>query len=323
MSNDQTSATRVAILMPVFNDWQSLRELLPRIDQALEQGRLDGEILVVDDGSTEPPPADLLQNTLRRIQKVDVLELTCNLGHQRAIAVGLTQLAQGPDDRILIVMDGDGEDMPEDMTGLVRKLQSQPNTDVVFAERLRRSESLVFRLGYAAYRWMHWLLTGIPVRFGNFSAIKTAAARHLVFASALWNHYAAAVVHSRLRYDMIPTARGQRFAGRSNLNLVQLMAHGFGALSVFSERVCGRLFALATTLVVLTGAAVALMLAAGTLSPALAVVLGSLALLVVLTLLLSIIALIALRSFPSFIPARDAPTFIKSVRTLSIMRADS
>ncbi len=319
MSNQESSsgAQKCVVITPVFNDWGSLKRLLAQLDEALSASDLQADVLIVDDASTEPPPGNLWDDALKSIERADVLTLACNLGHQRAIAVGLVHAAGRASEDVLVVMDGDGEDLPADVPKLVRRLHEDTAADVVFAERHRRSESFLFRCGYAAYRLMHWLLTGVRVRFGNFSAIRASALRQLVYHSALWNHYAAAVVRSQLAYATIPTARGRRFEGESKLNLSQLMVHGFSALSVFSGVVCSRLFTLSLALVALGGVGALAAVYTGSLSWPVALLGGALAALIFIAFILGVIALIALRSAPSFIPVRDAGAFIRSVEPVS------
>jgi glycosyltransferase involved in cell wall biosynthesis len=305
----------VTILTPVFNDWISLRTLLMDLDNVWEGQTRPLHVVIVNDGSTETAPDDWRPAGLRHIPRVTLLECACNLGHQRAIATGLTYVAQSIPSGLLVVMDSDGEDRPSDVPALLQALEADLATDVMFAERKRRSESFWFRAGYHTYRTLHWLLTGIGVRFGNFSALRIRSVSPLIHQGALWNHYAAAVVRSRLRYKSIPTTRGYRYEGRSKLNAPHLVAHGFGALSVFYDVVCARLSAAASAIVGVAGLLMIGLWAAGGVSWPVVVIGGLMAALLMLLLLLNVIALVALRSAPSFIPARDASAMIKDVRT--------
>jgi hypothetical protein len=106
---------------------------------------------------------------------------------------------------------------------------------------LRRSEGWFFRLCYFAYRSLHRLLTGIPVRVGNFSVVPFARLNTLVVVSDLWNHYAASIFKARIPYELLPAARGLRLYGKSKLNFVGLVIHGLCAISVFAEIVGVRL----------------------------------------------------------------------------------
>ncbi|HEX2091590.1 MAG TPA: glycosyltransferase [Longimicrobiaceae bacterium] len=228
-------------MIPVFDDWASLALLLPRLDAALASTGEEAEVLVVNDGSTLPAPSDLVGFTPRALRTVRVLELHRNLGHQRAIAIGLTYVHTHLPGRTLVVMDGDGEDAPEDVPRLLARFQEEDGRKVVFAGRKKRSESLVFVVFYHLFRGLHLLLTGHSVRVGNFSVLPPQALRTLVVVSELWNHYAAAVYKARIPRSVIPTERGTRIAGRPTMNFPALVTHGLSAMSVFGEAIGARL----------------------------------------------------------------------------------
>ena len=303
----------LVIITPVFNDWVSTKELLDQLGNALQGKNLVANVLIVNDGSSHPPPPDLGSCTCTAIEQIDLLDLNCNLGHQRAIAVGLVHAAAHTNAKIMVIMDSDGEDKPADVPRLIEYLITHPKNEAVFAGRHRRTESLVFRLGYVAYWMMHLLLTGVRIRFGNFSAILASAVHDLVYQDALWNHYAAAVIRSRITYSTIPTARGVRYEGESKQNILQLMIHGFSALSVFSAIVCCRLFTMIILLLMLATAGLLYGVMFGQLSiPILALVLSA-GLTLLLSFILSVIALVGLRSIPAFVPARDATVFVREI----------
>ena len=239
----------VLIVTPVFNDWESLRELLVRLDAETEG--IPASVLVVDDGSTVPPPAEWGSLSLKYLKEVRLLSLRGNVGHQRAIAVGLAHVQQTHPCRAVVVMDSDGEDDPKDVPRLLARLDREGGQAVVFAERLRRTENLPFRLGYVLYRWLHRILTGIPVRVGNFSAVPFALLNRLVISPNLWNHYAAAVFKSKTRHVSIPTTRAKRLVGSSQMNFESLVVHGLSAMSVFAETIGVRLLTCAAVVLAL------------------------------------------------------------------------
>jgi len=244
------SQSRIAIVIPTFEDWESLDVLLPALDAAIAARDFAVRVVVVDDCSQTPMPAELRKRTYRHLRRVEVLRLRRNLGHQRAIALGLVyvhQLADGCD--TIVVMDGDGEDKPEDVPKLIDALAQRPEADVVFAQRARRQESWFFQAMYHLYRGLHWLLTGVAVRVGNFSALRPAALHRVVIVSELWNHYAASVFRSRIPFQTLPLARGERYRGRSKMRFSGLVMHGLSAISVFSDIVGVRL--MVSTLVVM------------------------------------------------------------------------
>ena len=187
----------LTILIPVFNDWEALDLLLTLLDKALAEQSLTAGVLVVDDGSTMAPTPRCEESPFVALRHVDVLALRRNLGHQRALAVGIAFVEDRGRCESLVVMDGDGEDDPHDVPRLVARSREDGGHRIVFAERTRRSESAIFRIFYVLYKLLHVLLIGSGVRVGNFSIIPRARLTSLVVVSEMWNHYAAAAFHSR------------------------------------------------------------------------------------------------------------------------------
>ena len=249
--NDRAEAPLV-ILIPVYNDTAALGELLLRLDDVLHAKDLKAHVLVVDDGSTVAVADEAVATDYRALERLDVLELRRNLGHQRAIAIGLAYLEDQTACHAVVVMDCDGEDAPEDVPRLLERYRAEHERKIVFAERTRRSESLAFRLCYAVYKLMHYLLTGHRVRVGNFSVIPRSRLASLVVVSEMWNHYAAAVFKSRQPHCSIPTTRGRRLQGESSMDFVGLVVHGLSAISVYGEVVGVRFLVLALLLILLS-----------------------------------------------------------------------
>ena len=169
-----------------------------------------------------------------------VLKLRRNVGHQRAIAIGLSYAAEHlvPGQQV-VVMDSDGEDLPSTIPALLAQLDN-PAVDVVVAQRKSRVETFRFKAFYQVYKRFFGVMTGRPISFGNFMALKPAAVKRLVSMQELPIHVAAAVLASKLRTDVCPLDRGPRYAGQSKMNFVGLALHGFKALMVFAEDVLVR-----------------------------------------------------------------------------------
>lgn len=314
---------QVTLLIPVFNDWEALNALIPALDRALTAGGRSAAILVVDDGSQSEPDMTA-PLALQAVTAIEVLHLRTNLGHQRAIAIGLAHLeAQGAPDAV-VVMDGDGEDRPEDVGRLIQALEADGGLRVVFAERRRRSEGALFAFFYWVYRLVHLALTGERVRVGNFSVIPRYLLRRLVAVSDLWNHYAAAVFHARIPYTTLPTTRGTRYAGESRMNLVSLVTHGFAAMSVFGDRIAVRLLivtcALTGLVVAWAGAFVVWQLATGEpLADWTLYGVAGLALLVFLgfaTSLAFVFIILAGRNSSGFLPFREFAHYVSHTTSL-------
>src|SRR6266478_1932726 len=229
------SALQLVVVIPVFNDWDALRLLLQSLDDTLAARGMHASVVVIDDGSTSDAPKDLVRGTPRALLDVEILHLARNLGHQRAIAIGLTFVHQERPCDAVVVMDGDGEDRPEDVPRLVDELLATQSEKVIFAARVRRAEGVAFRLFYALYRVAHRILTGVAVKVGNFSVVPRRHLSTFVVVSEAWNHYAASIFHARIPYQLVPTARGRRISGRSTMSFVDLVTHGLSAIAVFGD----------------------------------------------------------------------------------------
>lgn len=310
--------------IPIYDDWEPASVLLERLADVLDQAGITAAFLLVDDGSSAPAPAGLLNARPDVRARTEVLSLRRNLGHQRAIAVALAHVEAERAEPLIVVMDGDGEDDPADVPRLIAEFDRQGGRRVIFAERRRRSESAVFVAFYHLYRVAHLILTGQSVRVGSFSVLPRHLLERLVVVGELWNHYAASVVRTRLPWSSIPTRRANRIAGRSKMNFVALVVHGLSAISVYSEVVGVRVLAATALLIVVTVAAVAAVVGVRLFTelaiPGWATVTVGL-LLVVLTqaVMLSaifILMMLSSRQASTFLPSRDYRYFIAGVRRL-------
>jgi hypothetical protein len=314
----------------VYDDWDAVSLLLDRLDEVMGRAGFSPDILLVDDGSTRPAKQGLTATRYEAISRVDVLRLRRNMGHQRAIAIALAYVQDRIKPSAVVIMDGDGEDAPEDVPRLVRRLEETGGVPIVFAERQRRSESVTFRLFYGLYRLAHRLLTGIPVKVGNFSVVPASQLDRLVVVSELWNHYAAAVFKARLSREAIPTTRATRLAGPSRMNFVALIGHGLSAMSVHAETIGVRLLVLAgiaaSVVTALLVAVVVVRFFTGLAIPGWATNAAGILLLVLMQAISFAIVFAFLilhgRSQPSFIPIRDYTHFVGGVDTLADARVD-
>lgn len=251
----------IIVLIPVFNDWKATGLLLHQLDRELTRHGLHVQVLLIDDASTERPPDGFLQQAgdeeappatgqrLPAFTKVEILELRRNLGHQRAIAIGLAYVQAHEPCQAVLIMDGDGEDDPRDVPRLIEHYRKNNGKKIVFARRAVRSESLTFRIFYQLYRLLFLTLTGQGINVGNFSILPFEAVDRLTAVTELWNHYASAVFKARLPHDAIPTRRAPRLAGQPRMNFVALVIHGLSAIAAYGDVVGVRML-LASLLVI-------------------------------------------------------------------------
>lgn len=239
------------ILAPVFNDWESLRMLLEEFDEILHQNGLTASVLAVDDSSTIAfDEAGFVKENFRAIENVSVLELTRNMGHQRAIALGFSYIHFNIECDAIVVIDGDGEDDPADIPRLIALCEETQYKKMVFARRAERSEGSVFKFFYVLYKLLYRILTGTEIRSGNFSIVPYGLLPRLVCVSEIWNHYSVGVIKAKLPRVEILTNRRERLAGESKMNFVSLVAHGLSAISVYADVVGIRLLLTTMALII-------------------------------------------------------------------------
>ena len=225
----------LVIVTPVYEDLEASTQLFKELRRDLGPNLF---IVAVDDGSVRKPieVSSLKEANLEGI----IIKLKRNVGHQRAIAIGLNFVADRmPYSKQVVVMDSDGEDLPSTIPTLLEVLKD-PYVDIVVAQRKRRVETLRFRVFYMIYKFLFKLLTGRTISFGNFMALKPDALKRLAAMQELWIHLAGCTLSSKLRIFNCPLDRGPRYAGQSKMNFVGLALHGFKGLMVFAEDVLVR-----------------------------------------------------------------------------------
>src|SRR5262249_8749930 len=140
-----------------------------------------------------------------------------------------------------------GEDRPSDLVRLLDAHRGNPSA-IIAARRARRSEGVRFRLFYGLYKGIFAISTGRTIDFGNYMVVPAIAVNALAPMPQIWHRLAAAVLRSPVRIERVACDRGTRYAGRSSMKLVSLLAHGLSAVAVFSDLVFVRLLVLASTI---------------------------------------------------------------------------
>ncbi len=230
---DIKSRNNILIVTPVYNDWESFKNLASDIDKIIG-GSHDISILIVNDGSTIPHE---MVGQYNNISTIDIINLIGNMGHQRAISVGLASVDTSFYD-FVIVMDSDGEDKVSYIPEFIKLFNKTGG--IVVAERTKRSESIIFRIFYYFYKTIFRILTGMSISFGNFSLIPANFISRIIALPESWNNYPSAILKSKLPISYLDTIRGERYSGESKMNFTSLLLHGFGSISVFSEFVLVR-----------------------------------------------------------------------------------
>ena len=110
---------KIKILVPIYNDWQSLSKLIDEINSLSLSPEFQLSIIIVNDASNHDRQEQ--NKEFENIQSIKILNMKKNQGHARCIATGLKYIFEKNDFDYVIPMDGDGEDRPEEIVTLIRK----------------------------------------------------------------------------------------------------------------------------------------------------------------------------------------------------------
>ena len=225
------------ILIPLFNDWQSVSRLLNKIDLEVKNWDVDVSIVIVNDASTEKRSG--LEFNFKKIKAVKILNMKKNTVHQRCIATGLKYICKNEDFERVIIMDADGEDRPEELNAFFEKAKEHINMTIT-GNRFKRSEGIIFKILYEVHKLLTLIFTGKLIKFGNFSCLPKNHAEQLIQKPYLWNSYSSSVVKAIKDRTFIPSIRGLRYVLPSKMNFTALIFHSLAIISVFRSLVIMR-----------------------------------------------------------------------------------
>jgi len=231
------------IIIPLFNDWKSVFKLIKEIDLIAFDWKAEISILIIDDASTEKMIE--IQLDLKKINIIKIISMKKNQAHQRCIATGLKFIYEKEQFDHVIVMDADGEDRPDELNKLYENTLLHPSKTTT-ADRVKRSENLIFRWMYSIHKLITFILTGKMIKFGNFSCLPREHVKKLLNKPSLWNVYCSSVIETIENRISIPSVRGYRYFGPSKMSFLNLLLHSFSIMSVFKKIVITRLFFIVT-----------------------------------------------------------------------------
>tara|TARA_B100001121_G_scaffold41044_1_gene35076 strand:+ start:797 stop:1666 length:870 start_codon:yes stop_codon:yes gene_type:complete len=220
----------IKILIPVYNDWQSVFKLLEEINSKVINLDHEISVIIVNDASNHDRKEEKIE--LENIHSVKILNMKFNQGHARCIATGLKYIYEKENFDYVIPMDGDGEDRPEEIKVFLDKIYNTNNKPIV-GERVRRVENLLFKLCYSLHKLLTFTFTGKLIKFGNFTCLPKNTVEKLINEKATWNSFSGSLKKIEKDLITIPSARGTRYFGPSKMSFYNLLKHSLSIMSVF------------------------------------------------------------------------------------------
>jgi len=228
---------KITILIPVYNDWQSVSKLLDEININIKGLDFEFSIIVINDASTEAQ--SLSVENLDNLKSVRVMNMKENRGHARCIATGLKYVFDNEEFDYVIPMDGDGEDRPEEIKFLIEEANYSPDKAIV-GERIKRSENLIFKVSYSIHKLITYTFTGQSIKFGNFTCLPKSTVEKMIKDKATWSSFSGALTKVEKNIKASPSIRGTRYFGPSKMNFLNLVKHSLAIIAVFKVNVIFR-----------------------------------------------------------------------------------
>ena len=225
---------KITILIPVYNDWQSVVKLIEDINSQVSTLSDEFSIIIINDASIENRPE--FSPDLNNLNSVQIINMEKNKGHARCIASGLKYIHEKKEFDYVIPMDGDGEDRPEEIKNFI-ELTDQSKDKSIVGERIKRSESLFFKICYLFHKFLTLAFTGQSIRFGNFTCLSKITIEKMLNEKATWNSFSGSLKKVEKDLLSIPSIRGTRYFGPSKMSFFNLLKHSLSIISVFRKTV--------------------------------------------------------------------------------------
>ena len=221
---------KIKILIPVYNDWQSVFKLLEEINLISLNLEHEISVVIINDASNHDRNEEDM--SFENIHSIKILNMKINQGHTRCIATGLKYIFEKEDFDYVIPMDGDGEDRPEEIKDFINKI-SNTNGKPIVGERVKRSEDLIFKICYQLHKLITLTFTGKSIKFGNFTCLPKSTVEKMVNEKATWNSFSGSLRKVENDLISIPSIRGIRYFGPTKMSFYKLIKHSLSIISVF------------------------------------------------------------------------------------------
>ena len=225
---------KIEILIPVYNDWKSVSKLIDKINYLSNNPEFQVSITIINDASNHDRQDE--EKGLENIYSIKILNMKKNQGHARCIATGLKYIYEKVDFDYVIPMDGDGEDRPEEINEFLKQIKNSNGRPIV-GERIKRSEDLLFKSCYQIHKLITLTFTGKSIKYGNFTCLPKITVEKMINEKATWNSFSGSL--KKIEKDLLPlpSIRGTRYYGPSQMNFSSLLKHSLSIISVFRTTV--------------------------------------------------------------------------------------
>ena len=225
---------KIKILIPVYNDFQSVSKLISKINLVISNIEHEISIILVNDASSEK--IELENINMDKIESIQIINMRENKGHARCNAAGLKYIFENEEFDYVIPMDGDGEDRPEEIINFIDFLKYDKFKPIV-GERIKRTENLIFKLSYSIHKLITLVFTGQSIKFGNYTCLPKSTVEKMVNEKATWSSFSGSLAKVEKNRSTVSSIRGKRYFGPSKMSFYNLIKHSLSIIAVFKTNV--------------------------------------------------------------------------------------
>ena len=225
---------KTIILIPIYNDWESVSKLLENVDLQLDNWDAEVSAIIINDASTEKKSN--IKLALKNLKSIKLINMKENRGHARCIAAGLKYIFEKEEFDFVIPMDGDGEDRPAELGAILCEAYENPNIAIT-ANRIKRSENIFFKFCYNMHKLLTFTFAGHSIKFGNYSCLPKHVVQKMITEKATWSSFSGSLAKLEKNRSTIPSTRGLRYFGPSQMSFYNLIKHSLSIIAVFKTNV--------------------------------------------------------------------------------------
>lgn len=220
----------LSVVIPVFNDEEVLEELYRRLKPVIDQLTDVYEIIFVDDGSTDNSYSNLLKLYEKDIN-IKIIKLAKNFGQPNSTSAGL----EAASSEIIILMDSDLQDRPEDIPKLVDALLKN-DVSMAISRWISRKDPLFKRVVSMLFNYVLGKITSIKrlPNLGLFRAIRKDIIDEIKKIPEKTGTTIGLLYWSGFKYVTVDLERDSRFAGKSGYNLSKMFKLAFDLIFSYS-----------------------------------------------------------------------------------------
>jgi len=217
----------LSVVVPVFNENESIPELYEKIKQVASREKLTWELIFVDDGSIDGTDRVILELT-KKDAKVKLIQFRKNYGKAAALSAGFKKVCG----QYVITMDGDLQDDPEEIPNLIAKLKE--GYDLVSGWKKKRKDPITKTWPSKVYNLFTSIFSGIRLHDFNcgLKAYRLDVIQTMTVYGEMHRYLPVIAFQNGFRVTEIPVKHHPRKHGESKFGAERMLRGAFDLMTI-------------------------------------------------------------------------------------------